>query len=139
MERNTLFNGNYIGNLLIGKEWPLSSKKQKKKVIGVNAKIASLGARRYTPINLEESIARGETVYHDDEAFSQKGDNVFIANIALSYRIDSKRISQELKLDVQNATNNSAQLGKYFNENTGEIESYDQLPLLPVLMYTIQF
>ncbi|MBA4054526.1 MAG: TonB-dependent receptor, partial [Marivirga sp.] len=130
VERNTLFNGNYIGNILIGKEWALRSKKQKKKVIGVNAKIASLGARRYTPINLDASIAHGETVYYDDQAFSKKGDNVFIANIALSYRIDSKRISQEVKLDIQNATNNNAQLGNYFNENTGKIESYDQLPLL---------
>jgi outer membrane receptor protein involved in Fe transport len=139
IERNTLFNGNYVGNILIGKEWPLKSKKQKNKVIGVNAKISSLGSRRYTPINLQESMAQDETIYYEDQAFSSKGDNVFIANIAVSYRIDNKRISQELKLDMQNATNNDARLGYYYNENKDEIESFDQLPLLPVLMYTIHF
>ncbi|HZI26052.1 MAG TPA: TonB-dependent receptor [Chryseolinea sp.] len=139
VERNTLFNGNYVGNILVGKEWNLNSKKQKNKVIGINAKISSLGARRYTPINLDASIAQGETVFYEDQAFSKQGDNVFIANFAVSYRIDNKRISQELKLDIQNATNNSAELGYYYNENKGKIESFDQLPLLPVVMYTIHF
>ncbi len=139
VERNTLFNGNYVGNLLIGKEWHLNSKKQKNKVIGINAKISSLGARRYTPINLEESLIRDETVDYENQAFSKKGDNVFIANIAISYRIDNKKISQELKLDMQNATNNSAKLGYFYNENNDKIESFDQLPMLPVLMYTVHF
>ena len=139
VERNTLFNGNYVGNILVGKEWNLNSKKEKNKVIGINAKISSLGARRYTPINLDASIAQGETVFYEDQAFSKQGDNVFIANFAVSYRIDNKRISQELKLDIQNATNNSAELGYYYNENKGKIESFDQLPLLPVVMYTIHF
>jgi outer membrane receptor protein involved in Fe transport len=139
VERNTLFNGNYVGNILVGKEWNLNSKKQKNKVIGINAKISSLGARRYTPINLDASIAQGKTVFYEDQAFSKQGDNVFIANFAVSYRIDNKRISQELKLDIQNATNNSAELGYYYNENKGKIESFDQLPLLPVVMYTIHF
>jgi hypothetical protein len=139
VERNTLFNGNYVGNLLIGKEWNLNSKKQKNKVIGINAKISSLGSRRYTPINLEESIVRDETVHYEDQAFSKRGDNIFIANIAISYRIDNKKLSQELKLDMQNATNNSARLGYYYNENKNKIESFDQLPLLPVVMYTIHF
>jgi hypothetical protein len=139
VERNTLFNGNYVGNILIGKEWNLNSRKQKNKVIGINAKISSLGSRRYTPINLEASMAQDETVHYEDQAFSKRGDNVFIANVAISYRIDNKKISQELKLDMQNATNNAARLGYYYNENKNKIESFEQLPLLPVLMYTIHF
>jgi hypothetical protein len=139
IERNTLFNGNYVGNVLVGKEWKLSSKREKKKVIGVNAKISSLGSRRYTPINLEASMEKDETVHYENLAFSKRGDNVFIANVAVSYRIDNKKISQELKLDMQNATNNAAHLGYYYNENKDKIEAFDQLPLLPVLMYTIQF
>jgi hypothetical protein len=139
VERNTLFNGNYLGNLLIGKEWKLNSKKQKNKVFGINAKISSLGARRYTPINVEESIAKNEGVYYENQAFSKKGDNVFIATIALSYRIDNKRLSQELKLDVQNATNNDAKIGHYYNSNTKKVESFSQLPLLPVIIYTVHF
>jgi hypothetical protein len=139
VERNTRFNSNVIANVLVGKEFHLKSKKGKNKVIGINAKISSLGARRYTPIDLEQSALKNETVYLEDQAFSQKGDNVFLANIAMSYRIDNRRIGQELKLDIQNVTNNDAKLGYYYNENTDKVESSNQLPLLPVLSYTIHF
>ncbi|HYF69662.1 MAG TPA: TonB-dependent receptor [Ohtaekwangia sp.] len=139
IERNTLFNGNYIGNVLFGKEFKLNSKKGKNKVIGFSTKISSLGARRYTPINVAESAMRDETVYYEDQAFSKKGDVVFIANLAVTYRIDNKKLSQELKLDIQNATNNAAKIGYFYNENTDKVESFDQLPLLPVVSYTIHF
>lgn len=139
IERNTLFNGNYIGNVLFGKEFKLNSKKGKNKVIGFSTKISSLGARRYTPINVAESAIQDETIYYEDQAFSKKGDVVFIANLAITYRIDNKKLSQELKLDIQNATNNAAKIGYFYNENTDKVESFDQLPLLPVVSYTIHF
>ena len=88
---------------------------------------------------MQQSVLKNETVYFEDQAFSQRGDNVFLANLAVSYRIDNRRIGQELKLDIQNVTNNDAKLGYYFNDNTGKVESSDQLPLLPVLSYTIHF
>lgn len=139
VERNTLFNGQLIANALVGKEFHLNSRSSRKKVLGINGKFTSLGGRRYTPINLEESIARHRTVFFEDRAFSERGDNVLIINLAISYRIDNRKISQELKLDLQNLTNNAAELGYYYNDNTGKIESFEQLPLLPVLFYTISF
>ena len=139
VERDSRFNGNYIGNLLFGKEFEISSRGDKKKVIGVNTKVSLLGARRYTPIDLEASVAEGETVWFEDWAFSKKGDDVFIANLGITYRIDRKRTSQELKLDIQNVTNNAARIEQYYNDLTGKVEWQDQLPLLPVLIYTLHF
>src|SRR5690606_26928094 len=128
VERNTLFNGRYIGNVLAGKEYQLNSKKNRKKVIGASLKATALGGRRYTPIDLQKSIEKGETVFVEDEAFSKKGDDIFMINLAISYRIDHKRMSQELKLDMQNVTNNAARLSYYYDEHTGKIESSQQLP-----------
>src|SRR5690606_880723 len=88
VERNTLFNGHVIGNVLFGKEFHLKSRSSRKKVLGINTKVTSLGGRRFTPINLEESIARKRTVFFEDRAFSERGDNVFMINLAISYRID---------------------------------------------------
>jgi hypothetical protein len=136
---NTMFNGKYVGNFLAGREYQLRSKAGKNKVIGISGKISSLGPRRFTPIDLESSKEDGYTVYHEDQAFTLAGDNVFIANIALTYRIDKKRFSQELKLDIQNVTNSQAVIGEYYNDNTGKIEQFKQLPLLPVIYYTVSF
>lgn len=139
IERHTRFNGNYTGNLLFGKEFELNSNNGKKKVISLNTKITLLGARRYTPIDLQASIEQDQTVYEEDKAFSKRADDVFIANLAVAYRIDSKKISQEFKIDIQNATNNKAKLEPFYNENTNKVEFYEQLTLLPVVMYTIHF
>lgn len=139
IKRNTLFNGNYMGNFLFGKEFELKSSGSNKKVIGINTKVTLMGARRYTPINLERSQAKGTTVRDETQAFSLRADDVFIANLAVTYRIDSKRISHEFKLDIQNLTNNAAELWPYYDNHSGKIKFAKQLPLLPVAMYTINF
>lgn len=139
IQRDTRFNGNYVGNVLFGKEFELKSNNSKKKVIGINSKVSLLGARRYTPINLEESILQDDNVLFENRAFTNRGDDIFIANLAISYRIDRKKTSQELKLDIQNVTNNQATLGFYYDDDTDQVESFEQLSLLPVLMYTIHF
>src|SRR5690606_2677903 len=139
VERNSQFNGNYVGNIMGGKEFELNTSGAKKRTLGFNAKISLLGGRRYTPIDLEASIEKDATVFQEDKAFTKKGDDIFIANFAVTYRVDSRKISQELKLDIQNATNNNAKLRQFYNGNTDKIEYMDQLPLLPVIMYTIHF
>ena len=42
-----------------------------------------MGGPRYTPIDLDASIAAGETVRTEDQPFSQKADNLFIPNISI--------------------------------------------------------
>ncbi|MBL6445441.1 TonB-dependent receptor [Fulvivirga sp. 29W222] len=139
VERDSRFNGNYAGNVLIGKEFELSTREGKKKVLGLNAKVSIMGARKFTPIDVQASMEQDKTVYLEDKAYSLKGDDVFLTNLSITYRIDRKKTSQELKLDVQNVTNNAARIEQYYNDVTNEVEYMDQLPLLPVLMYTIHF
>jgi len=139
VERDSRFNGNYTGNVLFGKEFELSSREGKKKVLGINTKVSLLGARRYTPIDLEASIAQDKTVRNEELAYSKRGDDVFMANLAITYRVDRKKTSQELKLDIQNVTNNDALIEPYYDSSTNEIDYWNQLPMLPVLMYTLYF
>jgi hypothetical protein len=139
VERNSRFNVNYLGNVLIGKEFLLSSRGDKNKVLSINAKFSIAGGRWRTPIDLEASREAGYTKYEEELAFSEKGNDIFTGNLAIAYRINNKKTSQELKLDIQNFTNNAAQLDHWYSDTTDEIEYTTQLPLLPVLMYTIQF
>ena len=139
VKRNTRFNGNYAGNFLFGKEFELKSSGSSKKVISVNSKVSLLGARRYTPIDLEQSRIEQTTVFEEERAFSKRADNIFIANFAIAYRIDKKKISQEIKLDVQNLTSNAGRIWPYYDKHADKVEFALQLPILPVLMYTINF
>ena len=139
IERNSRFNVNYLGNILLGKEFLLSSRGDKNKVLSINAKFSIAGGRWYTPIDLEASREGGYTIQKEELAFTEQGDDIFTGNLAIAYRINNRRTSQELKLDIQNFTNNAAQLDQWYNSTTDKIEHSTQLPLLPVLMYTIQF
>jgi len=136
--RNSRFNGNYAGNFLIGKEWKVG-KASKNKTIGFNTKISYIGGHRYTPIDLQASIDAGYGEYQEDQYFAKKADDIFILNLALTYRRNREKTTHELKLDFQNATNNQAFVYEYYDDSTQEIEYAYQLPIFPTVIYTIQF
>jgi hypothetical protein len=136
---DTRFNGNYVGNLLFGKEFIFDSKPGRTKILSLNAKMSLIGARRFSPIDLEASRKKGYTVVDETRAFTLQGDDIFLANLSVSYRINKRKTSQEFKIDIQNITNNSGLVDMYYDSATDEIEYIHQLPLLPVLIYTIEF
>jgi hypothetical protein len=135
--RNTRFNGNYIFNGLFGREFMVG--KSKNNILGINSKITWLGANRLLNIDLEESIARGYEVHDEINAFRDKGEDIFSLNLAISYRINKPKLSHEIKIDVQNATNNGAVIDFYYNDLNKNIEAVTQLSLLPILGYTLNF
>ena len=137
--RDTRFNGNFVGNALFGKEFIFSKKPGKSKILSINAKVSYIGARRFSPINLEESREYGYTRVDESQAFTLRGDNIFIANLGIAYRINKRKTSQEIKLDIQNLTNNSGMVDQYYNSATDRIEYIHQLGMLPNIMYTIEF
>lgn len=77
--RNTAFNGNYVFNLLGGYEYKFSEKV----MVTVDLKTVLAGGRRYVPINLERSIAAGETVYNWQNAWKNKFDDYFRTDLRL--------------------------------------------------------
>ena len=133
-----MFNGNYLANILFGKEIYLK-KGKKDKVLSINAKASLYGARYFTPIDLESSRELGRTVWLEDQAFSKKGDDVWKIDLGVTYSWNKQKTRQELKLDVQNITNSQSKIDEYYNNITGEIEKSYQLPLFPVVMYTVEF
>ncbi|MGB0431713.1 MAG: TonB-dependent receptor, partial [Bacteroidia bacterium] len=138
IERNTAWNGNYATNLLLGKEWKVGAD-NKNKSIGFNTKLMLLGGKRFTPILLEKSIEMGGTVRDLANRYSEKGDDIFQANIGLTYRSNRAKTTHEFKIDIQNVTNNQAVINEYFNPYTNKIESGHQLGFIPNIVYKIEF
>ncbi len=137
IERNSRFDGNYAANLLFGKEFVLGNP-DKNRTLGVSSRVLLMGGHYYTPIDLEKSIEDNTTVFSDD-TFSKKGDDVFQANLALTYRKDRKKTTHEFKIDVQNVTNNQATTFEYFDDASEQIVQVHQLSILPVISYKIEF
>lgn len=139
-EYSTAFNGNYVINILGGKEFEISRKNTKnKKFLTIDGKIAAAGGRPYTPLDLEASIASGSTKYDDTRPYSERFDNYFRADLRVSIRIDSKRVSQEWALDIQNLTNHENPLYMYFDLDTGDPKPENQTGFYPMMLYRILF
>ena len=135
--RNTKYNGNYAFNFLIGKEFKVG--KEKVNTLGVNGKFFYSGGRRYVPVDLSASKAKGKTVYDYSRAFNNKLDDIIQFNFSLSYRINRPKTSHELVLDIINLTNAQARTWEYYNEYTGKIDYNHQLNMIPNIMYRIHF
>lgn len=136
--RNTRYNGNYNMALTAGKEWTLSAKR-KSRVIGVNIKALYAGGLRNTPINVTESVSRGEVVYYEDKAFSDKNKDYYRIDVRFSIKRNWKKATGTLALDIQNVTNRQNIGGTYFDAAKGEVKTWYQTPLIPVLSYRIEF
>jgi hypothetical protein len=137
-ERKTAFDGNYVFNLIGGKEFAVGPS-TKSRVLFFNTKVALIGGSRYTPIDLEESNRLGTEVRKDDQPFSVKGDDIFFFNLAFGTRKNKKNTTSEVKLDISNLTNNKGTVNEYYVEATQKIEKSAQLPFLPNIVYTFKF
>ncbi|GAB2794049.1 carboxypeptidase-like regulatory domain-containing protein [Rhabdobacter roseus] len=135
--RSTRFNKRYIANGLFGREFKVGTSKNNS--LGINSKVSWLGANRLLNIDLKESVEKGYAVYDERNAFKKKGEDVFSLNVAVNYRINRSRLSHEFKVDVQNVTNQSAVIDLYYNAVNKSIEEVKQLPLLPIVSYTLNF
>ena len=138
IERQTAFNGNFVGNFLMGKEFKFG-KSEKNRTMFVNSKVSLIGGNPYTPILLDESIEAGYGVRDEASPYSVSGDDIWLVNISWGIRRNKKTTSREFKIDVQNAINGTAVVNTYYVPHTQRVGDSHQLPLLPTISYTFSF
>ena len=133
--RSTAFDNRYVANLLTGKEFKFN----KKYSLAIDTKITTAGGRRYTPINLAESILQEELVLENSRDYELQFDDYFRADLKLTIRQNMKRISQSFSIDIQNLFDTQNVFGQNFNSRTNKIETSYQLGRFPVFDYRLNF
>jgi hypothetical protein len=136
IERDTRFNGHFVANATAGKEFSFNNNRS---VLGVNFKMIYAGGYRTTPINMEQSIENGYTIFDDKNAYSLQNPDYFRTDIRLSIKWNRKRMSSTLSLDVQNITNRLNVLDKYYDPYSADIITNYQAGLIPILNYKVEF
>ncbi len=133
--RNTLFNGNYVFNVLGGKEFALG----KKNTLAFDAKFTYAGGRRYTPILLEESRAAGREIRDEQNAFSEQHPDYMKLDFKITFRRNGPRASQEWSVDMTNLTNRRNIFRQTYNVRAEQIETTYQRGFFPNVLYRILF
>ncbi|WP_286590615.1 TonB-dependent receptor [Sphingobacterium sp. N143] len=136
-EYNTTFNTRYVGNLLLGKEWTVG--KNKNNLFGLNAKLIYAGGRKYSPILEEESFRLDEEVIDQDRINTLTAAPYVRLDFSSSYRINRKKVSHLVILDIQNALNRENTVGMHYNFSKRIIEPQKWTGIIPTINYRIEF
>jgi hypothetical protein len=133
--RNTAFNGNYVFNALAGKEFKIGEKH----TIAFDTKITYAGGKRYVPIDLMTSIATQSEVRDGSVAYDYQYDPYFRLDIKPSYKLNTKRFTHELSVDIQNITRHDNIFQQQYDLNTQTIKTDYQLKFFVIPQYRMTF
>lgn len=133
--RNTAFNGNYVCNLLGGKEFKI----RQKHTISIDVRATYAGGKRYTPIDLQASIARGDEVRDGSRAYGERYSPYFRMDVKPGYRYNGKKITHEFSVDIQNITRNENVFQQSYDITRKTIKTDYQLRFFVIPQYRIYF
>lgn len=128
------FNGNFTSSLTGGKEWARSNK-----VFGIHVRTLYLGGLRQSAIDAGESPTYGYTVYDNEKEFPEKLPNYFRLDLRASWRKNKPGYTRTISIDIQNVTAQQNLAYRYFDTYLQRVSEKNQLGLIPVLVYRIDF
>ncbi|MDX1913171.1 MAG: TonB-dependent receptor [Saprospiraceae bacterium] len=144
IERNTQYNGNYLVNVLAGKEFVRLGKRNNQ-TLGINAKAFFGGGRKIIPLlrdaNGNLAVDPANNRYFDYErAYESSIEDLYLIVASVSYKWQKRRATHELFLNLDNVTNNKGRLTEFYDENEpGKIGYMRQFGLFPNLLYRVYF
>ena len=137
--RNTLYNRNFIVNVLGGKEWMVGRDRQN--MFSVNFKITLQGGDRYAPVDEVATLLDPdrEVQYDETKAFSKQFSPMFITNFSVGYKINRKKVSHEFSIKSLNTTGCEEYYGHEYNFKTDKIKPIRGATSLPNVSYKLEF
>lgn len=134
---NARFNVGYTSVISFGKEWNVGRSKQN--VLGLNIKNAIVGGQWDTPIDRQASQAQKVIVRDESRPFSQRLSAFYKLDVGLRYKVNKKRLTSTLALDLMNATNHKNVGGLTYDIHNDKETEWATMPFVPVLSYKLEF
>jgi hypothetical protein len=139
--RSTDYNTRYAVNLLGGYEYGLS----KNTTLCAGGKITYAGGRLYSPPNVAASNTSGDYIIIESQRNTLKFPDYFRADIKLCTRVNAKKYTHEIGLDLVNILGTKNVLNLSYSPDLAEqgnpypfIKEY-QLGFLPLFYYRVDF
>lgn len=133
---NSKFNGNHLLNAIAGKDFVSGNQRR---TFGINLKMVYAGGYRTTPIDLASSISKDQTIYREEDAFSEKLPAYFRSDLRISMKWNRKRLTSTLSLDIQNVSNRLNVYDRFYDPNTRTVKTYYQTGIIPILNYKVEW
>ncbi len=144
VERNTQYNGQYLVNFLVGKEFAHRGKK-KNQTLNLNAKVFFGGGKKYIPLlrdaNGNLAVDPAANKFWDyKKAYEKDIEDIYQVNLSASYKWNKQTVTHELFLTLNNITNAQGKLTEYYDEKIeGNVGYTKQFGFFPNIMYRLYF
>lgn len=144
VERNTAYNGNYLVNVLFGKEFVKLGRNQNQ-TLGINAKLFFGGGQKIIPLLRDEqgNIAvdpNNNRFWDNQKAYENGMGDVYQVILSASYKWNKPKATHELFMNLDNVTNTKGKLSEFYDESEPNGIGYvTQFGLFPNLMYRVYF
>ncbi|MFC3813312.1 TonB-dependent receptor [Lacihabitans lacunae] len=128
--KSTRFDNRYVVNLLGGKEWQI-----KKNIFSINLKNCLAGGIRVQP----STVVNNSVVQDSKNGYSEKLRDYQRTDIKFAYIINFSKVTAQFSMDINNVTNRKNPLLRVYNPVIKNFETINQLGLLPVLGFRLNF
>lgn len=145
IQRNTSYNGSYVVNFLVGKEFNVGNNN----TIGAGLKITRAGGKRYGYVDVDATEELKEIIFQDSLFNERQFADYFRIDLKISWRLNAKKTAHEIGLDLVNILNTSNLLGLAYapslDPSVVSSPGYEptaqkkQLGFLPIFYYKIDF
>ena len=135
VKRSTAFNNNYMANSLVGYELPVKDRSS----ININVRLALTGGRRIIPHNELRTFEERDDIYFYDRAYEERLKDYFRLDTRIGYKMNFKKATHELAIDIVNITNRANEFERVFDEGTNRIETQYQQGFFITGFYRINF
>jgi len=146
IERNTAFNGQYLVNVLAGKEFELGKKHAKKNPLRKSVNLLTFdvrgtvnGGQWYTPVNVALSQFYQNQVLDDANAYSLQYPAYFRVDFKIGFKRNGKKTTQQWSIDFRNLTSQKNVFIRKYDVATNTFSTSYQTGFLPVAQYRIEF
>jgi len=138
IERNTSYNGNYVVNVLAGKDFKINGKNTV--LLGIKATYA--GGQRYGYVDVIQTQKLHELTFLDDRFNTRRFRNYFRFDLKINWKLNTHKTTHELGLDLVNVFNLNNILSLAYAPNLADptaepIAEKKQLGFLPIFYYKI--
>lgn len=133
--RNTAFNGNYVFNLLGGKEHKVGENH----TLILDLRCTFSGGKRYIPVDLEASRLAKAEIRDASVAYIPQYPSYFRLDVKPGYRYNGSRITHEFSIDIQNVTRHMNVFQQTYNMRTGTLQTDYQLRFFVIPQYRVLF
>lgn len=144
VERNTAYNGRYIANILMGREFENLGKK-KNQVFTLNTKVFFGGGRNIIPLLRDEDgqlavDPASNRIYDYGRAYDTSLDNLYQIDLSMAYRWNKPKVAHEFYFNIYDLTNAGGEIFEFYNENApGGVDHVTQFGFFPNMMYKVYF